>query len=56
LTACATPAQAPATTAQTAKGPVLADAKGMTLYTFDRDAAGTSNCFDCESVGAARGT
>jgi predicted lipoprotein with Yx(FWY)xxD motif len=25
---------------------VLADAKGMTLYTFDRDAAGTSNCYD----------
>ena len=33
-------------TAQTDKGPVLTDAKGMTLYTFDRDAAGTSNCYD----------
>ena len=31
-------------TADTAKGTVLADAKGMTLYTFDRDAAGKSNC------------
>lgn len=30
----------------TAKGEVLTDAKGMTLYTFDKDAAGTSNCYD----------
>ena len=30
--------------AQTAMGPVLADAKGMTLYTFDKDADGKSNC------------
>jgi predicted lipoprotein with Yx(FWY)xxD motif len=28
----------------TAKGPALVDAKGMTLYTFDKDASGTSNC------------
>jgi predicted lipoprotein with Yx(FWY)xxD motif len=35
---------APATVADTAKGKALVDAKGMTLYTFDRDTAGKSNC------------
>ena len=30
----------------TAKGEVLTDAKGMTLYTFDKDADGTSACYD----------
>jgi predicted lipoprotein with Yx(FWY)xxD motif len=35
---------APATAATTAKGKALVDAKGMTLYTFDRDVAGKSNC------------
>src|SRR5690242_20581370 len=30
--------------AQTAKGPALADAKGMTLYTFDKDEGGKSAC------------
>lgn len=25
---------------------VLTDAKGMTLYTFDKDTAGVSNCYD----------
>ena len=35
---------APATTADTAKGKALVNAKGMTLYTFDRDTAGASNC------------
>jgi predicted lipoprotein with Yx(FWY)xxD motif len=34
----------PAQIADTAKGKALVDAKGMTLYTFDRDAAGKSNC------------
>jgi predicted lipoprotein with Yx(FWY)xxD motif len=34
----------PAQTADTSKGKALVDAKGMTLYTFDRDAAGKSNC------------
>ncbi len=34
----------PAKVADTAKGKVLADARGMTLYTFDRDGAGTSAC------------
>jgi len=28
-----------------ASGKVLADPKGMTLYTFDKDKAGTSNCY-----------
>jgi predicted lipoprotein with Yx(FWY)xxD motif len=28
----------------TSQGSALVDAKGMTLYTFDRDAAGKSNC------------
>ena len=35
---------APAKTADTAKGKALVDAKGMTLYVFDKDAAGKSNC------------
>ena len=29
-----------------AKGEVLTDAKGMTLYTFDKDAKGMSSCYD----------
>ena len=29
---------------QTSAGEVLVDAKGMTLYTFDKDEAGKSNC------------
>ena len=34
----------PAGIAETSKGKTLVDGKGMTLYTFDKDAAGTSNC------------
>jgi predicted lipoprotein with Yx(FWY)xxD motif len=34
----------PAMTSNTTKGKVFADAKGMTLYTYDRDASGKSNC------------
>ena len=34
----------PARVEQTALGPVLADARGMTLYTFDEDRPGASNC------------
>ncbi len=34
----------PAKVADTSKGKALVDAKGMTLYVFDRDAAGKSNC------------
>ena len=37
-------AASPTQTATTAKGPALADARGMTLYTFDKDSAGKSNC------------
>jgi predicted lipoprotein with Yx(FWY)xxD motif len=40
-----TPAPAtPAAVADTTKGKTLVDAKGMTLYTFDKDAAGKSAC------------
>ena len=35
---------APAKSADTSKGKALVDAKGLTLYTFDRDASGKSNC------------
>ena len=38
-------AQAPAKTADTSKGKTLVDAKGMTLYTYDKDTtAGKSSC------------
>lgn len=35
---------APTRTAEGAGGAMLTDASGMTLYTFDKDAAGVSNC------------
>ncbi len=35
---------APAKTGTSAKGAVLTDSKGMTLYTFDKDAGGKSAC------------
>ena len=45
-------AAGPPNVAQTAKGPALADAKGMTLYTFDKDSAGKSACNGkCAKVG-----
>ena len=34
----------PAKVTDTAKGEALVDAKGMTLYTFDRDSGSKSNC------------
>ena len=34
----------PAAMADTAKGKILVDTKGMALYSFDKDAAGKSNC------------
>jgi predicted lipoprotein with Yx(FWY)xxD motif len=34
----------PTKTATTAKGPALTDAKGMSLYTFDKDSGGKSAC------------
>ncbi|TCD11346.1 COG4315 family predicted lipoprotein [Oricola cellulosilytica] len=39
-------AAAPVTTVTTDNGDVLADENGMTLYTFDKDTTGTSNCYD----------
>jgi predicted lipoprotein with Yx(FWY)xxD motif len=45
LALAATPALAEAPKAgTTSTGPALVDAKGMTLYTFDKDASGKSNC------------
>lgn len=44
LLAGAALAQEPARTADTAKGKALVDAKGMTLYTFDKDMGGKSAC------------
>ena len=35
---------APPTRATTSKGPALTDAKGMSLYTFDKDSDGKSTC------------
>ena len=35
---------APAKTGDSAKGKVLTDSKGMTLYTFDKDSGGKSAC------------
>lgn len=34
----------PTKTITTEKGPALADARGMTLYSYDKDSAGTSRC------------
>ena len=48
---------APAKTGDSAKGKVLTDAKGMTLYTFDKDAGGKSACNGpcAEQLAAAEG-
>lgn len=37
---------APVQTVSSAKGDVLAGENGMTLYTFKKDEAGKSNCYD----------
>ena len=37
---------APVKTVKTDKGDVLAGENGMTLYTFKKDTAGVSNCYD----------
>jgi predicted lipoprotein with Yx(FWY)xxD motif len=42
--AMAQAAKAPASVAETNKGKTLVDAKGMTLYTFDKDSTGKSAC------------
>ncbi len=44
LAACGHTPPPPTTVAQSSLGPVLTDAKGMTLYTFDRDPNGKSAC------------
>lgn len=44
VTACAGTPPPPTAVRTTGLGPVLTDAKGMTLYTFDRDTAGKSAC------------
>jgi predicted lipoprotein with Yx(FWY)xxD motif len=36
----------PAMQADSSMGKIYTDAKGMTLYTFDKDEAGKSNCYD----------
>lgn len=36
----------PAKTMKTSAGEVYTDEKGMTLYVFDKDEAGKSNCYD----------
>lgn len=36
----------PAKVAETANGKIYTDDKGMSLYTFDKDEAGKSNCYD----------
>lgn len=46
LLSAAAAAAAPVKTGQSAMGPVLTDEKGMTLYTFDKDAPGMSACVD----------
>ena len=43
LTATSALAETPKT-GTTSAGPALVDGKGMTLYTFDKDAEGKSNC------------
>ena len=37
---------APAMVSKTDMGEILVDEKGMTLYTYDKDTAGTTNCYD----------
>jgi predicted lipoprotein with Yx(FWY)xxD motif len=44
LTAGVSNAMEPAMVSKTDKGEVLSDAKGMTLYTFDKDSGGKSMC------------
>jgi predicted lipoprotein with Yx(FWY)xxD motif len=44
--ASATMAAEPAMVSDVGAAKVYTDAKGMTLYTFDKDSAGMSNCYD----------
>ena len=45
-TAATALAAEPAMVADTPAGKVYTDAKGMTLYTFDKDEVGKTNCYD----------
>ena len=44
ITSAAFAQMMPAKVGETSKGKTLMDMKGMTLYVFDKDAAGKSNC------------
>ena len=46
LSSSAVLAAEPWKTMDTSAGKVFADAKGMTLYTFDKDTANASSCYD----------
>jgi predicted lipoprotein with Yx(FWY)xxD motif len=46
VAATAAYADAPVKVADTSKGKVLTNDKGMTLYTFKNDKTGVSNCYD----------
>ncbi len=39
-------AEEPAKTMDTGAGKIYTDSMGMTLYTFDKDSGGMSNCYD----------
>jgi predicted lipoprotein with Yx(FWY)xxD motif len=45
-TSAAVFAAEPAMVTDTAAGKIYTDAKGMTLYTFDKDETGKTNCYD----------
>ena len=46
ILAAGSAAAAPTTVVEGTGGPMLTNADGMTLYTFDKDAEGVSNCVD----------
>ena len=46
LSAAGAFAAEPAMEADSSMGKIYTDSKGMTLYTFDKDEAGKSNCYD----------
>jgi predicted lipoprotein with Yx(FWY)xxD motif len=43
---CGAHAEEPAKTMDSSAGKIYTDANGMALYTFDKDEAGKSNCYD----------
>ncbi|RFC68721.1 MULTISPECIES: COG4315 family predicted lipoprotein [Mesorhizobium] len=46
LSVSASAAAEPAKVAEAGGAKIYTDAKGMTLYTFDKDTAGKTNCYD----------